>query len=103
MISVPSSLLVMADKLGTKGNSGLLCGLDISGNSPSDKGCMVKVDFTDVHAIPNKQFDGFIFDSFPLPECLFEEKRIQSECSDCVILVSPVRDNKNRETGFITH
>lgn len=103
MISVPFSMLVMADKLGTKGNSGLLCGLDISGNSPSDKGCMVKIDFTDVHAVANKQSDSFILDRLPLSEGVFKEKCIQSECLNSIILVSPVTNNKNGEAGFITH
>lgn len=103
MISVPFSLLVTADNLGTKGNSGLLCGLDISRNSPSDKGCMVKVDFTDIHAITNKQSDSFILDRLPLAEGVFKEKRIQGESLNCIILVSPISDNDYREASFITH
>ncbi len=102
---MPASLLlpVTAEKLCTISNSALLCGLNVPSNSPVNKGLVIEVDETNAFAFLNEPLNCVFNEHLPALERSFKEDFVKSKCSDSVVLIFSIANDKDRHSGLVLH
>lgn len=102
---MPASLLlpVTAENLSTISNPALLCGLNVPSDSPINKGCMIEVDKANAFAFFNKPSDCVFNEYLPALERSFEKDFVKSKCSDSIVLIFSVANDKYRHSDFVLH
>lgn len=103
MNNVSSSVPRFAEKLSTISNPALLCGLNVPSDSPINKGRMIEVNKANAFAFVNKPSDCVFNEHLPALERSFKEDFVKSECSDSIILIFSVANDKDRHSGLVLH
>lgn len=103
MNNVSSSVPRFAEKLSAISNPALLCGLNVSSNSPINKGLVIEVDETNAFAFLNEPLNCVFNEHLPALERSFKEDFVKSESSDSVVLIFSVANDKYRHSDFVLH
>ena len=103
MNNVSSSVPRFADKLSAIRNSTLLSGLNVPSNSPINKGLVIEVNKANAFAFFNKPSDCVFNEHLPALERSFEKDFVKSKCSDSIVLIFSVANDKYRHSDFVLH
>ena len=103
MNNVSSSVPRFAEKLCTISNPALLRGLNVSSNSPINKGRMIEVNKANAFAFVNKPLNCVFNEHLPALKRSFKEDFVKSESSDSVVLIFSVANDEYRHSGLVLH
>ena len=103
MNNISSSVPCFAEKLSTISNSALLCGLNVPSDSPINKGLVIEVNKANAFAFFNKPLDCVFNEHLPALERSFEKDFVKSKCSDSIVLIFSVANDKDRHSDFVLH
>ena len=103
MNNISSSVPRFAENLSTISNPALLCGLNVPSDSPVNKGLVIEVNKANAFAFFNKPLNCVFNEHLPALERSFEKDFVKSKCSDSVVLIFSIANDKYRQSDFVLH